>query len=109
MCHVCDNSCHVVIQALLWLCCVRRFIGSFFFWVVRLGEGFHQTFLQRVWCVSRSRHADPPTSWREHVQCAWLHSLLTEKRDEVSDIRDELEMVMRVRLIDGFVFECFSV
>ena len=35
--------------------------------------------------------------------------VVDRKRDEVSDIRDELEMVMRVRLIDGFVFECFSV
>ena len=65
-------------HTLLWLYCVRRFIGSFFFWVVRLGEGCQLTFLH-VFGVFRSRHADPPTPWREHVQCAWLHSLLTEK------------------------------
>ena len=50
--------------------------------------------------------------------------VIDRTRDEVNDIRDELEMVsafksfhffcrvdysMRVRLTDGFVFECFSV
>ena len=88
------------------------------------GSPSHSLFFTVFGYSSRSPPANPPTSWREHVQSAWLHSLLTEQGDEVNDIRDELEMVsafksfhvfcradysMRVRLTDGFVFERFSV
>ena len=94
-------------SGLLWLYCVRRFIGSFFFWVVRLGEGCHQTFLQTCLVCFAIAACRPAYVLARTCSVRMVTYVVDRKRDAVSDIRDELEMVMCVWLIDGFVYRVF--
>ena len=88
---------------LLWLFGVRRFIGSFFFWVVRLREGRHHPVLHRVWLCFAIAACQPAYVLARTCSVRMVTLIIDRTRDEVNDIRYELEMVSAFKSFHFFL------